>query len=413
MPRSITGTAQRVRERLTRLDHQPLAKAALVVILFLDIFILGTIIDGLDNHTRQLASPDEIVPPLCRESVIEASWSPTNRLQRLAQLVTLERVREPTPEARAHAPEIHALCAPIISAYAAIRENDALATRLEQWARLSQQVRSLNAAQAQTKDTYDTRLLEQIATRPQPGEKVTALRKESAKQAEVLENLVTQQRALAAEIEENPRVAALYAHIEGITEADRANLRKDSHRLEFWFPAKRLGMDMLFLLPLVGVFYFWNDRSIRAHRPLQTLVSSHLLVVASIPVVLRIGELVLDIIPRKLLRQLIEFLESWKLVAIWDYLVIATAIMAALALIYLLQRKLFSRERLLQRRIAKGLCQACGLPLPPGSRHCPACGSAQFRACAQCGQPMHVHARYCMACGQSSSDNRNDASPPS
>jgi RNA polymerase subunit RPABC4/transcription elongation factor Spt4 len=79
--------------------------------------------------------------------------------------------------------------------------------------------------------------------------------------------------------------------------------------------------------------------------------------------------------------------------------VIGVSVAAALALIYLFQKKLFSRERLLQRRIAHGQCQECGLGLPSGSRHCPACGAAQLRECEQCGQATPAHGRFCQACG--------------
>jgi ribosomal protein L40E len=191
----------------------------------------------------------------------------------------------------------------------------------------------------------------------------------------------------------------LFARVAGVTDADRTALRDELRRLNFWYPAQRLGMEMLFLLPLLAVFYFWNAKSIAGKRPFQTLVSSHLLVVAVIPVFLKVAELVYDIIPRKLLRQIIELLESLRLVAIWHYLVIGAAIFAALALIYLFQKKLFSREMMLQRRIAKGLCQDCGQHLPPDSRHCPACGAAQYRICSHCSEPTHVHGRYCRACG--------------
>lgn len=405
MPSSIAERAHRLQQRLMRLDKQPLSKAALVVILFLDFFVLGAIFNGLANHTRQLASPDELIPSLCRDIVVEADWNPANRLDQLAQLATRHRVYETLPERRADAAPMHALCAPIVSAYRAILDDNTLAQELEQRTRLERQLRALRTAQVQVKGAYDTKLLEQIADQPQGQENLAALRKESGEKTAELAALIEQQRTLAARIEQHPLVQTLYARMEGITEAERAALRAELGRLNFWYPAMRLGMEMLFLLPLLGAFYFWNARSIKADRPFQTLVSSHLLVVAFIPVVLKLGELVYDIIPRRLLRQLLELLESWKLVALWDYLVIAAAIFAALALIYVLQKKLFSRERLMQRRIAHGLCQACGQHLPPGSRHCPACGAAQFRPCPQCGEAMHVHGRYCMACGQEAPDS--------
>ena len=53
MPGTLGVRIQRFRQRLTRLDNEPLGKAALVIILFLDLFILLSIFDGLGAHTAQ------------------------------------------------------------------------------------------------------------------------------------------------------------------------------------------------------------------------------------------------------------------------------------------------------------------------------------------------------------------------
>jgi len=169
--------------------------------------------------------------------------------------------------------------------------------------------------------------------------------------------------------------------------------------LNFWYPVKKLAMQLLFLLPLFAVFYAWNSASIKGSRSLQTLVSSHLLVVSFIPIFCKIIETVYDIIPKQLLHKLIALLTSLKLVAIWHYLIIALAIGAALFLIYIFQKKLFSREKLIERRIAKGECQQCGKHLPTGARACPFCGYVQFSNCPACGKPKHSQAHHCWACG--------------
>jgi hypothetical protein len=159
-------------------------------------------------------------------------------------------------------------------------------------------------------------------------------------------------------------------------------------------------MQLLFLLPLLGVFYFWNSLSIKNNRGLQTLVTSHLMGVSFVPILCKIIETVYDIIPKKLLKRLIDLLESLNLVAIWHYLVMALAIGATLFLIYIFQKKLFSREKLIERRISKGDCQQCGKRLPACSRACPFCGSAQFKSCPSCNQPMHVQGKFCKECGK-------------
>ena len=97
-------------------------------------------------------------------------------------------------------------------------------------------------------------------------------------------------------------------------------------------------MALLFLLPLILIFYFWHTRSITANRPYQSLVSAHLRVVACIPVLFKLAELVYDILPKKFLAGRLDLLESLNLMAIWYYFVMAGAIFAALALIYLMQK---------------------------------------------------------------------------
>jgi hypothetical protein len=399
MLRSISDKARQFQQRLTRLDDQPLSKAALVVIIFLDLFILGSIFDGLADHTRQLTTPEERIPALCRDIVIDADWNPTNRLENLARIVSRHHASYYTPDTRGDTASQHALCAPIVRAYQAIRDDAGLARNLKETVRLRQETRELREELERMKGAYDTSLLETIAGQPQADTNVASIRKGTADKTVALNALAGKEQLLTASIEQDARVRELFTRVASVSDADRQALRDELRRLNFWFPAKRLGMEMLFLLPLLAVFYYWNARSIAGGRPFQTLVSSHLLVVAVIPAFLKVAELVYDIIPRRFLRQLIELLESLKLVAIWHYLVIGVAIFAALALIYLFQKKLFSREKLLQRRIARGLCQECGQHLPAGSRHCPACGAAQYRACSQCHERTHVHGRYCMACG--------------
>ncbi|MBI1285250.1 MAG: zinc ribbon domain-containing protein [Thiobacillus sp.] len=399
MLRLIPEKLRQFQQRLTRMDDQPLGRAALVVIIFLDLFILVSIFDGLADHTAQLAGPDERVPPLCRSLVIDREWNPTNRLDGLARIVSDYQADPYRKAVRTDRGQQHPLCAPIVGAYEAIRDNAGLARTLEESRRLRKETQDLRAELERMKGAYDTALLETIAG-AQPADKDTsAIRKTMADKAVVLNDRVGRQALLDASIEQDPRVHKLFESVERVSDTQRTDLRDELRRLNFWYPAKRLGMEMLFLLPLLAVFYFWNAKSIAATRPFQILVSSHLLVVAFIPVFFKIAELVYDIIPRKLLRQVIELLESLKLVAIWYYLLIGAAIIAALALIYLFQKKLFSREKLLQRRIAKGLCQMCGLQLPSDSPYCPACGAGQFRTCSRCNALTHVHGRFCRECG--------------
>jgi len=91
MPTTLGVKLQHFQQRLTRLDREPLGKAALVIILLLDLFILTSIFDGLGAHTAQLTSPYEYIPALCRDMVLDEEWNETSRLGKLANLVSKYR----------------------------------------------------------------------------------------------------------------------------------------------------------------------------------------------------------------------------------------------------------------------------------------------------------------------------------
>ena len=118
----------RVRSNLTSLDRQPLSKAALVIILFLDIFILTAIFNGLDEHTRQLSSPDDRIPYTCREIVINNRWNATNRIDNLSQIVVAHSTRfYPVEEKRK---ELHPVCAPYLDLVDQIKNDKTLTLAL-------------------------------------------------------------------------------------------------------------------------------------------------------------------------------------------------------------------------------------------------------------------------------------------
>lgn len=389
----------KIRNNLTRLgENQPVSKAAFVIILFLDIFILVSIFNGLDEHTRQLTSPDEYIPYTCRQIVIDSRWNQTNRLANLTDIILpYSTSYYPIEEKKK---DIHSICKPYQEQIEKIKKDKDLVRIIETRRKRLQESKELESAIAELKGAYDTALLENIAEKKGRRTDITEIRQEIQKKSSALNSLRAQIAAIENKIDQTESIQTLWTKLASISELEHEQLKIDLRRLNFWFPVKKLGMQMLFLLPLFAVFYVWNNASIRKSRGVQTLVSSHLLVVSFIPIFFKIIEAVLDIIPKKLIRKLIDLLESLRLVAIWHYLIIALAVAASLFFIYIFQKKLFSREKLIERRISKGQCQNCGKHLPPKSRTCPFCGFAQFKPCPECGKPAHVHGKYCWECGK-------------
>lgn len=69
--------------------------------------------------------------------------------------------------------------------------------------------------------------------------------------------------------------------------------------------------------------------------------------------------------------------------------------------IYILQKRYFTKERVIKTRLEKGKCYTCGAVLQSGSMFCPICGTAVGKKCDSCGYLMKLTDKYCSSCGQS------------
>lgn len=397
----------KTKAQLTSLDNQPLGKAPLVIIFFLDLFILIAIFNGLDEHTKQLSSPEEYIPYSCREIVVNRQWNPTNRADNLSKIVVSSSTNHYPIEGQWK--QNHPVCAPYVDLIEQIKNDKALIGIFENRSKLQREANELRQGINNIKGAYDTSLLETVAKQRESQPRVDAIKSEFEGKTNTLNTLQSQIASLERTIDADANVKLLWERLQDLQEKDRQRLITDLRRLNFWYPVKRLGMQLLFLLPLFGIFLTWNSASIRKSLGVQTLVSSHLLGVSFIPVFCKIVETIYDIIPQKILRHIIEFLASFKLIAVWHYIVIAVAVAVALFLIYVFQRKLFSREKLIDRRISKGECQHCGKHLPAESQACPFCGFAQFIACSTCDKPTHVYGKYCRVCGNPQKNGRHSS----
>jgi len=390
---------QRVRHGLTRLDDQPISRLALVVVLLLDLFILISVFDGLAEHTRQLRSPAEYIPQHCRDVVIDGDWNDDNRLIKVSRVAARYANRYLYGANQLTLDEEHPICAPITAQLRAIEADGELSTQLTDFLQLRTQTNEVRTELERTQGAYNTVLLERAAEDSGPGDTPAALKERTRTNSASLNSLIQNENLVEEKIGRNPKILALFNTLNTVSVAQREQLREDLRNSNFWHPIQRLGMEMIFLLPLMLIFYYWNARSLVHHRPLQGLVSSHLLVVVFIPVLFKVAELVYDIIPKKLLHELIELLQALKLVAIWHYLLMGIAVVAALALIYLLQKKLFSPQRLVEKRIAGGQCQNCGEGIAQDSAACALCGFRQVRQCGSCDRGTYVLGRFCRHCG--------------
>jgi hypothetical protein len=389
--------------RLTSVSHEePLNKLSLSTIIILDLFVLTILFNGLDEHTRQLTTANEYLPVAARSIFIEQDWTPANRIARLQPLILANRnnarYRYESPFDEQKINQMHPASREFYEQVKSLAQDKNLSALFLTRQKTVEEREKTEEAFDQAKTSYDTQLLENIANASKPGGNATSTT--AHEYAQKIERLTGDIRNTEQQIHANPDIQKLWIIISP-TNADRDQIVADFKTFQFWFPLKELAWQLLFLLPIFGAFYAWSSRSVKKGNPIQTLIASHLLVITSLPIILKMIELVIDIIPKHFFKNLFKILQSLHLMALWHYFVIFGAIAVGLFLVYFIQRKVFNRQKVMQKRLMKGSCISCSKKLPPGTTFCPFCGTEQQTTCTACGKETPVGGSHCIHCGSS------------
>lgn len=402
---SIREKIATFKDRLVKInDREPLSKLSLVVIIALDLFILIVIFRGLSDHTRQLTSPYDYVPYECRRIFIEKKWSEANKIEGLQELVLIDynnysyRYDNESFD-KTKLDKMHPLCKKFFEKVKKVAENKELSELFIKRQELVNDKENFTASFRQSKDVYDTSLLEEIARNNKDIAKLPSISDSIKHKENILEQLNVSISNIDKRINDYPLIKELWPLIEPGKNDFRNTLVADLNQFEFWFPLKEFAWQLIFMLPLFIIFYLWNSRSIFRNNNLQVLISSHLLVIASIPIIIKTIDVVLHLIPRHFLRELFKLLELFHLIALWHYLLIIISIFIAIFIIYIVQKKIFDEQRLIKKRLLKGACYVCGKKLPNGVIACPFCGTKQYKTCPVCNKNTFISGDYCTNCG--------------
>ena len=392
------------KNKLTRLnDDEPVTKLALAIIILLDIFILSIIFGGLEDHTDQLTSPAEYFPHQCRQVFITKDWTQANKTAKLQQLVLTDynnySYRHDSPFEKSKIAKMHPLCGEFYEKICLIADDGALKDIFVRRQQATKKKDQLVKQYDKENEVYDTKLLENIADKDS-GELSSMATSMKAKGKEI-DRLNAQIKDLNGKIYSDPLVKDFWELARPGDASRRESLICDLNWFEKTYLFRELLWQLLFLLPLLAVFSIWHAKSIKKARNIQGLISAHLIVVASIPIVFKIVEVVLELIPYHFFKDLFELLERLHIIALWHYFVIILAIGVGLFCVFIIQKKIFSKERLYQKRLAKGACYACGKTLPDRKAAvCPFCGAKQLRKCTGCDTATYINGKFCVNCGQ-------------
>jgi len=74
------------------------------------------------------------------------------------------------------------------------------------------------------------------------------------------------------------------------------------------------------------------------------------------------------------------------------------------AAIYVLQKRFYTRDRIVRMRLEKGKCFSCGYTLHSAAVYCAQCGTQVGKKCPSCGTLLKLHDMFCCNCGNATAD---------
>ncbi len=405
MLRFLRRISRRFLRKSTQIHHEPINKISILILVLIDLFVLINVFGGLASIAQwPLSPPEQFACQSDYATFHESSSQQDPHLVRAGLLESAITTHQNTAPSLWEPPprlgQVHGICQTHEQRQLTVSTPDNL-TRHNQIQTLRIDIATLTEKNRVLREQYDSTLLEDIA-----GQDPAASINEStaaATKAEIdanqqqIDAKTTEITTLETQLIESPEGAA---YLDWVGNRDRYDtLKAEYDAAQFWHPNQVLGLQILFLTPLIVAAYGWHRLSTRRQWGLQSLLSWHLLLIVCLPLVVRLFEFIqFGNVVAVVVEAIVAVLGGLLFLA--SYLMIAVIPLLGFGLIKLLQRFVFNPRVQAKNRIQKGRCIRCSAKLRSDDIHCPYCGFGQYHTCGHCHQPTYKYAPHCHHCGE-------------
>lgn len=378
------------REDLLSFNREPLTGLSVLLLIILDLFILYNMTLGVEGETAKAPAPSLYHPYSC-STHFEGAKTRYTDFERREHSRLIRRSVSP-------------YCSELEAKIRAFAETEPFAVNLSLVKTLDAREAKNNRRIAAISKEYNTRLFERMASLENNAELLRAKREFDALNADNAK--IVQERAAIAPAASLPGYGAYRSYVV----EKGAAFAKEKAAYAFWQPFMEFGYMLRFVLPvllLFGILYYrGKTRELRGEpsNPVVKIISAHLSLIFALPVVYYTLLLVYHVIPKTLLKQLIESLVAIGLLSLLNYLAIAAVVLLFGAAIYWIQKRTVrhkreERTKNLTKFIALSQCFACGYRVDYAKPYCPYCGTPLREPCPRCGNMRIRHLPFCEHCG--------------
>ena len=388
---------------LLNFKDEPLSGLSIFLLIILDIFIFTNVMIGVDGETAKVPRVSYYYPSDCSKHFTEVQTSYKG----------FSHYRYGQSRARHLRPHLSEYCQgldtkiEVFSLTEPFKTNLKLIQEIEN--KQGQNRRRLNEISNQ----YNTRLFERIAQMPNN----KALNDAKGEyDALVLDNKRLEHEL--AGIAPLNSLEGFDAYVQYIKE-NKVAFKKEKEAYRFWQPFKAYAHMLIFVLPLLLFFGFFYQRAKRKqlmqqeYNPIVKIISAHISLILALPLVGYSFSLIYHVLPKTLLKSIIEFLVEIGLISLLNYISILLVVLFFGGLIYWIQKRTLKRKQAVvltknyKKLVSWSQCFKCEYKIDYTKAHCPFCGVKLHENCSSCGNEMVIHEEYCSTCGEKNSKMAN------
>lgn len=391
-----------------KINHEPINKVSLIVIIIVDLFILANVFAGLDDISRWPLSPQQAYPCHSEWVRYRADTTPSRDFNVVEKAVRPEDVwsdqnylensnyRE---QAEGHLGQVSEICLQYGAVRGAVttQENQAIAQKIND---TQAEINSFTSTNSTIRRQYDSTLLEEIAGQPRDQSINSVAAAEAKREIEQNKQAIAQRKetlaALKTELISTPESAAFLSVLSD--EAGFTQVSEGYQRASFWHPSIQLLFQGLFLLPLIAIASAVHRFAQRKNYGYVALISWHLLVIFLIPLIWKVFEFLQIGFLFTWLAEIIETLFNG-LRFLLNYVQILLIPLIGFGIIKFLQRFVFNTRLQAANRVQKGQCVRCAKKIRKYDVHCPHCSYPQYQECHSCNNLTYKHLPHCKHCG--------------
>ncbi len=386
-----------------KVNHEPINRVSLIVIIILDLFILSSVFSGLNNISQWPLRPNRAYPCHSEWQNYRENSAADKDYTIVNQGLNFSGLRSYPTDYRTygegHLGEVSSICLQYEAAENAL-STSAAQTLAKSINDNQAEINSFSQRNSEIRQQYDSTLLEEIAGQPREQSINTVDAAQARREIERNEQKIAERESsldvLQSTLVSTPESQAFLGLLND--DAQFTQLDEGDRKAAFWYPSIQLLFQTLFLLPLILLASFVHRSAQRKNYGYIALISWHLLVIFCIPLLWKLFEFFQF---GFLLQRLTEVLEALfgGLRFLVNYLQILLLPILGFGVIKFFQKVVFNTRLQVANRVQNMRCVSCAKKIRKYDVHCPHCSYPQYQECHSCHNLTYKHLPHCKHCG--------------